>query len=82
MKCEESLVLLSELHAGNVEENTALLIHQHLTECPPCNDVFEDIKTIVISAGALRQAGGGLSFPDENDFWQRLTLVRRIRPVH
>ena len=82
MKCEESLVLLSELHAGNVEENTATLIYQHLTECPPCNDVFEDIKTIIISAGALRNGAEGLTFPHENAIWQRLTLVKRIRPVH
>lgn len=82
MNCEESLALLSELHAGNVEETRAILIRQHLVECPPCGGVFDDIETIVLSARSLGEDGNIIEFPDENAIWQRLTLVRRVRPVH
>lgn len=77
MDCEESVALLSELHAGTIEESTALLIRRHLDDCPPCCGVFEDIQTIVITATSLNQSTDGLEFPDENAVWQRITLVKR-----
>lgn len=77
MECEESVALLSELHAGNLEETTALLIRRHLADCPPCCDVFEDIQTIVITATSLGQSNDSLEFPDEDAVWQRITMVKR-----
>lgn len=81
MKCEESLILLSELHSGELEESTATLIRQHLVECPPCDGIFKDIQTIVMTASALRQESDALEFPDENVIWQRLTLIKQTRQV-
>lgn len=77
MECEESVELLSELHAGTLEETTALLIRTHLTDCPPCCGVFEDIQSIIITATSLGQSHDGLKIPDENVVWQRITLTRR-----
>ena len=77
MECEESVALLSELHAGNLEESTALLIRRHLADCPPCCDVFEDLQTIVITATSLGKSHDGLEFPDEDVVWQRITMIKR-----
>jgi hypothetical protein len=77
MECEESVALLSELHAGTIEESTAILIRRHLADCPPCCGVFEDIQTIIATATSLNQANDGLEFPDENVIWQRITIVKR-----
>lgn len=77
MDCEESLALLSELHAGELEESIALTIRRHLDDCPPCCGVYHDIQTIVITATSLGQSHDELEFPDEDRIWQRITLVRR-----
>lgn len=77
MECDESLELLSELHAGTLEESTALLIRRHLADCPPCCGVYEDLQTIVLTATSLGQTNDQLEFPDENVVWQRITLRRR-----
>lgn len=77
MECEESVALLSELHAGTIEESTAILIRRHLADCPPCCGVFEDIQTIITTATTLNQANDGLEFPDEDVVWQRITIVKR-----
>jgi hypothetical protein len=81
MECDESVELLSELHAGTLEETTALSIHRHLADCPPCCGVYEDIQTIVLTATSLGQSHDSLEFPDENQVWQRITIVRRTE-VH
>ena len=78
MECEESVELLSELHAGALEETQALLIRRHLAECPPCCGVFDDIQTIVITASRLGQSNDQLEFPDENTIWHRVTLRRTV----
>lgn len=77
MDCEESVALLSELHAGTLEETRALLVRQHLTDCPPCCGIYEDIQTIIVTATALGQSYDGLEIPDENRVWERITVVRR-----
>ncbi len=77
MECEESVALLSELHAGNIEESTALLIHRHLADCPPCCGVYEDLQTIVLTATSLGQSNDSLEFPDEDRVWQRITMIKR-----
>ncbi|MBD0370133.1 MAG: zf-HC2 domain-containing protein [Pyrinomonadaceae bacterium] len=81
MECDESLELLSELHAGTLEESTALLIRRHLADCPPCCGVYEDLQTIVLTATSLGKSNDQLEFPDENAIWQRIT-VRRRTTVH
>jgi anti-sigma factor ChrR (cupin superfamily) len=77
MECEESVELLSELHAGTLEETTALLVSRHLADCPPCGDVYEELQTIIVTATSLGKASDSLEFPDENVVWQRITMVRR-----
>jgi predicted anti-sigma-YlaC factor YlaD len=77
MDCDESVELLSELHAGTLEESRALLVRRHLTDCPPCCGVYEDIQTIIVTATTLGKSYDGLEIPDENQVWQRITVVRR-----
>jgi predicted anti-sigma-YlaC factor YlaD len=71
MDCEESLPLLSEYHAGALDETKLNGVRQHLDGCPPCCDVYHDVESIVVSASSLRSEDG-ISFPDENAVWQRL----------
>lgn len=77
MDCEESVALLSELHAGALEETTALSVKKHLADCPPCCGIFDDIQAIVLTATSMRQPGDSLEDSIEDRVWQRLTLVRR-----
>jgi hypothetical protein len=71
MDCEESLPLLSEYHAGALDDTKRDGVRQHLDDCPPCCVVYHDVESIVVSARSL---GGedGISFPDENAVWQRI----------
>jgi hypothetical protein len=71
MDCEESLALLSEYHAGALDESSHGGVRAHLDGCPPCCDVYQDVESIVVSASSLR-GEDGISFPDENAVWQRL----------
>lgn len=71
MDCEESLPLLSEYHAGALDDTQRTGVRTHLDDCPPCCDVYHDVELIVVSATSLR-GEEGISFPDENAVWQRL----------
>ena len=71
MDCEESLPLLSEYHAGALDDTKRDGVRQHLADCPPCCDVYDDVESIVSSARSL-SGEEGISFPDENAVWQRL----------
>ena len=71
MDCEESLPLLSEYHAGALDETARDGVREHLDCCPPCDGIYHDVETIVVSASSLR-GEEGISFPDENAVWQRI----------
>ncbi len=71
MDCEESLALLSDYHAGELEPPARDGVREHLGCCPPCEDVYHDVETIIVSAGSLREEES-ISFPDEQAVWQRL----------
>ncbi|HEY0101543.1 MAG TPA: zf-HC2 domain-containing protein [Pyrinomonadaceae bacterium] len=71
MDCEESLPLLSEYHAGSLDDTQLDGIRRHLDDCPPCCDVYHDVETIVVSASSLR-GEEDISFPDEQAVWQRI----------
>jgi hypothetical protein len=71
MECEESLPLLSEYHAGALDEATREGVRAHLGCCPPCEGVYQDVETIIVSAGSLREEDS-IAFPDEVAVWQRI----------
>lgn len=71
MDCEESLPLLSDYHAGELDETARDGVRDHLGCCPPCDGIYHDVETIVVSASSLREEEG-ISFPDENAIWQRM----------
>ncbi len=73
MKCAESLELLSELHANRLDEIIKIAVTEHLVECPPCTDVFQDLIIIIVSASSL-QNEESIHFPDQRAVWQRVSL--------
>ena len=75
MECAKSLEVLSDFHAGTLDESEAVQVHAHLAKCPPCMNVFQDLDLIVSAASDLRGAES-ISFPDENALWQRLRLAK------
>jgi anti-sigma factor RsiW len=76
MDCTESLPLLSDFHDGSLDDTMRSQVQTHLTDCPPCADVFGDISEIVNVAVALNLKQE-IAFPDEDAFWQRMRLADR-----
>ena len=79
MDCVESVELLSEFHAGGLEEGRHVLVATHLSICKPCMVVFQDVVLIRSTALVLRSEEG-INFPDEQILWQRLNIAQR--PLH
>jgi predicted anti-sigma-YlaC factor YlaD len=75
MDCDQSLSLLSDYRDGALDGENRDLVAKHLDGCPPCKCVFTDIETIVVTASAIRSEDG-ISYPDEDTFWQRITVTR------
>jgi predicted anti-sigma-YlaC factor YlaD len=78
--CAKSLAMLSEFHDGALDEERRALVRAHLALCPPCEDVFKDLDTIVAAALVLREERE-IAFPDENLLWQRMAL-KPDRTIH
>lgn len=76
MKCVESIELLSEYHAGALDEILVREIRVHLADCTPCKEIMSDLVVIIETAHALRDEQEGILFPDENTFWTRIRLSR------
>ncbi len=76
MNCVESLELLSEYHAGVLDEILKREVYSHLEECPPCKFIMVDIEIIVETAHVLRDSNDGVFFPDENLIWSRIRLFK------
>ncbi|CDM65016.1 anti-sigma factor family protein [Pyrinomonas methylaliphatogenes] len=76
MDCERSLELLSEYHAGTLEDVEMLEIRAHLQVCSPCADVFHDLILIVETARSLCGADT-IRYPDEDELWRRLGIANR-----
>jgi predicted anti-sigma-YlaC factor YlaD len=76
MDCSESLSLLSDYRDGGLDDGHRTLVSQHLDGCPPCKCIFTDIETIIITARSF-VAEDGVSYPDEDIFWQRITVTKR-----
>lgn len=76
MNCAESLELLSEFHADALDEILRREIHTHLEACAPCKYIMVDIEIIVETAHVLRESSDGVSFPDENIIWSRISFFK------
>ncbi|HYJ46309.1 MAG TPA: zf-HC2 domain-containing protein [Pyrinomonadaceae bacterium] len=76
MDCVESITLLSEYHEGALDEPVSIEVRIHLRDCPPCADVYNELKEIVTKAVALREYQE-INFPDENSLWLRMRLAER-----
>jgi predicted anti-sigma-YlaC factor YlaD len=77
MDCAKSIELLSEYSAGSLGDEDIVFVRTHLTTCTDCNGVFEDLKLIIQSAIAMRSENG-ISYPDEEVLWQRLSASRIV----
>ncbi len=76
MNCVESLELLSEYHAGVLDEILKREVYSHLEACVPCKHIMVDIEIIVETAHVLRDSSDGVSFPDENVIWSRIRFFK------
>jgi predicted anti-sigma-YlaC factor YlaD len=76
MDCAKSLELLSEFRDGALSEADKAFVSAHLALCPPCMGIFKDIDSIVIAAAGF-VAEDGIAYPDENVFWQRISVTKR-----
>jgi anti-sigma factor RsiW len=76
MDCAEYLSLLSDYRDGALDDGNRSRISEHLDGCPPCKCVSADIETIVTTARGFRTEDG-ISYPDEEVFWQRITVTTR-----
>lgn len=73
MRCAESVELLSELHANQLDEIVRVAVTEHLVECAPCAIVFQDLIVIITSASFLR-SDEAVQYPDQRVIWQRISL--------
>ena len=77
MDCSKSLTLLSDLRDDALNELNAAEVKAHLSKCPPCDGIFQDIASIAMAAKVLHDTVDGIAFPDEDALWQRMGLVKR-----
>ncbi len=78
MECVDSIGLLSEYHAGSLDETMTLEIHVHLGKCPPCMGLMSDLEIIIGTARLLRDENFGIDFPNENVLWRRIVISRTV----
>ena len=75
MNCEESIELLSDYYAGELDEGHKSGVSSHLKKCLPCAGVYTELTVIVETASVLRRENG-IAYPDEYVVWQRMSLTR------
>ncbi|HEX5707702.1 MAG TPA: zf-HC2 domain-containing protein [Pyrinomonadaceae bacterium] len=80
MDCDKSVELLSDFRDGLLGDDDRLFVDGHLAGCNPCAGIFKDLEAIVTLARAV-SVEQEVSFPDEDTFWQRIT-VARVSIVH
>jgi len=78
MDCAKYLELLSDYCDGALDQETRALVQTHLKDCIPCDGLAREVDTIVRTAIILRSETDGISFPDEELIWQRLSLTKQI----
>lgn len=77
MDCDKCLETLSEYQSGALGENDSVYIRKHLEICVGCLDVFSDLDSIVKTAMLMRNENG-ITYPDENAVWSRLSLSKGV----
>ena len=75
--CEKSLELLGEFQSGALGDAEVVHVRTHLEICIGCHDVLRDLETIVKAAELIR-TDDGITFPDEEAIWTRLSIGARI----
>ncbi len=78
MDCAKYLELLSDYCDGGLDADTRTLVQTHLKDCIPCDGVSRELDSIVRTAIILRSETDGISFPNEEIIWQRLSLTKQI----
>ncbi len=78
MDCAKYLELLSDYRDGALDQDMRALVQTHLSDCLPCDGIFQDLESIVNTAIIMRSETLDISFPDENVIWQRLNLTKQI----
>lgn len=76
VECEKSLEMLSDYRDGLLGDDERTLVSKHLSKCPPCDGIYKDLDSIILTAIVLRLEEG-VQFPDEEAIWQRLSIGTR-----
>lgn len=77
MDCDRSLELLSDFRDGLLGDDDRTLVDGHLSDCDPCAGIFKDLEAIVVIAQTF-SVEHEINFPDEETFWQRITVARGL----
>ncbi|MBA2338965.1 MAG: zf-HC2 domain-containing protein [Pyrinomonadaceae bacterium] len=75
MNCAESIELLSDYHAGELDDGKETGVSTHLEKCPPCSVVYTELTVIVETASMLR-SDDKINYPDEYVLWRRISLTK------
>lgn len=75
MDCDKSLELLSDFRDGLLGDADRQFVDGHLADCHPCAGIFKDLDAIVATARSVSD-WQEVSFPDEDAFWQRISVAR------
>jgi len=76
MDCAHSITLLSEYHDGSLVQEEHARVQSHLSICPLCEDVYNDLTDVVVAAGVL-EVTQKIRYPDEELLWQRIGVGKR-----
>ena len=75
MDCVRTLELISEFHAGALDETERVVVHTHLLECVTCAEVLNDVE-VIVKVAKITYLETTIHFPDEHALWQRMNLTR------
>ncbi|MBA3713832.1 MAG: zf-HC2 domain-containing protein [Pyrinomonadaceae bacterium] len=75
MNCVKTLELISEFHAGALDETDRVVVHTHLLECVTCAEVFNDVE-VIVRVAKVTYLETSIHFPDEHELWRRMNLTK------
>jgi len=73
MNCENYQGLLSDFVDGSLTPDDQARIQAHLTTCPGCTEVHDDL--VAITGFCLQQRGDYDPVPNERALWQRISNI-------
>jgi len=79
MICTQNITLLSDFHDGLLSEIETAQIRTHLTMCPSCRAISQDLEQIITAAAELRDKDCATG-PNEKASWRQFELAALNSP--